>query len=119
MQVAGYIQQEKGNRTLNVTVPGFFGNNSLVHGVVAHYGPTGAQCDDHCRANKLNGSSCAPCVYGENKDHPGPMPADMNYQVDVQQVSGLGFPFKYDYSTCTGFNRHHEDCSYWPPAPDW
>ena len=72
--VAGYVQEQKGNRTLNATIPGFFGNGSRVHGVVAHFQNSGAQCDNHCQLNRLNGSSCAVCAYGENKAHPGPMP---------------------------------------------
>eukprot|EP01050_Picozoa_sp_SAG11_P016527 SAG11_NODE_2264_length_3606_cov_1.320217_1_plen_1087_part_00 len=72
--VAGYVQEQKGNRTLNATVAGFFGNGSRVHGVVAHFQSSGAQCDAHCQLSKLNGSSCAACAYGENKAHPGPMP---------------------------------------------
>lgn len=105
--VAGYIQN-------NATVPGFFGNGSLVHGVVATFG-NDSQCDDACRLNKLNGSSCAACIQGENKAHPD---SQLGYTVDVQGVSAVGFPpaWKHDYSTCAVFNRHKEDCSYWPAA---
>lgn len=100
----GYIQ--------NTTTPGYYGNNSLVHGVVATYGAHGAQCDSLCKANKHFGSSCAACYYGENSANPD----SLNYKVDVQNVVGVGFPWKYNYSECAAFNRHDEVCTYWPPS---
>eukprot|EP00040_Diaphanoeca_grandis_P018430 m.96899 g.96899 ORF g.96899 m.96899 type:complete len:403 (-) comp26937_c0_seq1:37-1245(-) len=104
---AGYIQSKNG---INHTVPGFFGNDSLVHGVVANWGAEGAQCDDLCRKSKYNGTSCAACVIGENAAHPN----DLGYDVDVQGMTGVDFPFAHDYTKCTKFNRHFMDCSLWP-----
>jgi hypothetical protein len=113
--VPGYIQAEKGGRKLNDTVPGAYGNNSLVHGVVATYGKSGAQCDDQCMLNKLFGSSCSACAKSENKAHTNGF---LGYDVDVHGVTGVGFPFKHDYTSCMAFDRHTEDCAWWPSPDD-
>eukprot|EP00037_Helgoeca_nana_P017418 m.165179 g.165179 ORF g.165179 m.165179 type:complete len:409 (-) comp23984_c0_seq2:710-1936(-) len=104
--VAGYIQSKNGQ---NVTTPGYFGNNSQVHGVVATFG-THAQCDALCTANTLFGSSCAACIYGENGAHPD----SLGYKVDLQGFKAVGFPWSHDYTECAAFDRHKNPCSYWP-----
>jgi hypothetical protein len=101
-----YIQSKNGQ---NVTTPGYFGNNSQVHGVVATFG-THAQCDALCTANKLFGSSCAACIYGENGAHPD----SLGYKVDLQGFKAVGFPWTHDYTECAAFDRHKNPCSYWP-----
>lgn len=108
--VPGYIQN-------NATVPGFFGNGSVVDGVQATFGATGAQCDDHCRANQFNGSSCAACHLAQNAAFPSP--GRLGYDVLVRNVRGIGFPWQHNYSTCVNFNRHKVDCAWWPtPGQD-
>jgi hypothetical protein len=73
-----------------------------------------SQCDDHCRLNPLNGSSCSACNMGENKAHPDPY--SIGYTVDLKNITGNGFPWEHDYTKCTAFNRHEVDCTYWPSA---